>query len=153
MLGGFAAAAAPVPERPASDDLTAAGSFVSEVGHAPHPLGPLHPLLHIRRHGLEVTQPGPVRHSGGQAHRASKRVDLDPGPEVHEGHAHGAFVVPLVGEPLRLLLLLQVVQSVQEDSAKQLGHLLHLGLIGLQDLPEPVRDHGSAFRFGGLRRH
>ena len=126
-----------------SDNLTAASSFVSEVRHAPHPLHPLlplHPPLHILWHRLQVAQTRPVGCSRGQAHCASKRVYLDAGPEVHEGHAHGTLVVPLAGEPLSLLLLLQLIQSLQEDGAKQAGNLLHLRLIGLQGLPEPVQN-------------
>lgn len=105
-----------------SHHLTAVSTFISEVGHAPDPLRPLipvHPFLHVLRHRLEVTQPRPLGRSRGQAHCASKGVDLNPGPEVHEGHAHGTFVVPLAGESLCLLLLPQLVQSLQEDGAEQ----------------------------------
>lgn len=132
-------------ERLPSDNLAAAASFVSEVRHAPHPVGPLRALLHILRHRLELVQPHPIGLGGGQAHCAPKRVDLDPRPEVHEGRAHASSVVPLVGEPLRLLLLLQLVQSLQEDGAEQAGHLVHLGLIGLQNFSEPERGRGSRF--------
>lgn len=130
-------------ECPTSDDFIATGSFVSKVRHAPHPLRPLlpiHPFLHILWHGLQVTQTRPIGHGGSQAHCATEWVDLDAGSEVHEGHAHGTFVVPLTGKALSFLLLLQLIQSLQDDGAKQAWHLLHLRLIGLYNLPEPVQN-------------
>lgn len=134
-----------VPPSPPSEGLTsnhlaAAGSLVPEVRHAPHPCGlllPLHPTLHILWHRLQVAHPGSVRYRRGQAHCAPKRVDPDPGPKVDKGHAHGPLVVPLAGESLSLLLLLQLLQRLQENGAEKAGNLLHFGLVGLHDLPKP----------------
>lgn len=124
-----------------SDEFTAA-SLVSEVGHAPPPLKfvlPLYPFLHILRDRFEIAHPSPVGH-GRQARRASERVDPDPGLEIH---AHGALVVPLAREPLGLLLLLQVIQSLQEDGAEEAGHLVGLRFIRLDQISEPVWKKGK----------
>lgn len=123
-----------------SDRFTAARPFVPEVRRAPHPLCPLlhvQPSLHILWHRLQVTHRRPRRQGWSQARCASKRVDLDAGPEVHEGHAHGRLLVPLTGESLGFLLLLQLIQNFQEKGAKQARHFLHLRLVDLHDLPEP----------------
>lgn len=124
----------------------AAASFVSEIRHAPNPLRPLfslHPLFHILGDGFEVAQPRPVGHGSGEACRASEWVDPDLRPEVH---AHRSLV-PLAGQPLRLLLLLQLIQSLQEDGSEVAGHLVYLWLVGLYNIPKPVKRNGETRHF------
>lgn len=127
---------------PSGHFSAAAASFIPEVRHAPHPLGPLRgllPSLHVLRHRFKVTQARPGRRGWRQSGRASEGVDLDAGPEVDQGHARGRLV-PLAGESLGFLLLLQLIQNLQEEGAKQAGHFLHIGLVGLHDLPEPEQE-------------
>lgn len=131
------------PESVPSDNFIAACPFVPEIRRAPHPLWPLlhiHPSLHVLRHCFQVAHRRPRRQGGSQAHCASKRVDLDAGAEVHEGRARGRLLVPLAGQALGFLLLFQLIQNFPEKGTKQAGHLLHLWLVGLQDLPEPEQE-------------
>lgn len=53
-------------------------------------------------------------------------------------------MVPLAGESLGFLLLLQLIQNLQEEGTKQAGHLLRLGLVDQHDLPEPEQEEREA---------
>lgn len=128
------------------DSLTGHSSFtvdalVSKLRHAPHPLGLLcclsHALFNITTHSLNISTFLLWAVTVLQSQGAAERVDPHTWPETEKRQTDGASVVPLLGETLSLLLLLNTLEGFHQHGAEESGDLLHLRLILHQHLSKP----------------
>lgn len=123
-------------------------SLVPNLRHAPHALRFLRcltkTLLNIPTHSLDIysifLRAVTVWF---QSQGAAERVDSHARLEAHQRQAYGASVVPLVGQTLSLLLLVNTLKCFQKHRAEESRNLLQLRLILHQHLPEPMKTSES----------
>lgn len=119
-------------------------SLVSELWHAPHALRFLRclakALLNIPTHSLDIYAIFLWAVTVWfQSQGAAERVDPHSRLEAHQRQAYGASVVPLVGQTLSLLLLMNTLKCFHKHRTEESGNLLHLWFILHQHLPKPMK--------------